>query len=185
MQNSVASNTLNLNNLKFKNVSLATIQSIIVIATALAYYCQNFLQLIQSSFQFGAIVLPIAITAVGFFLFFKGNKTKLYPWHFLIILSVVALVFNYEAHVHAQILDGIDQAIDDVGTAAGNSFSATVLDAVIDLIRIAIFVAVAGAVIAAIIFGVVQGQWQAPVLVVGVIVAIGLFIEIMGAVVFG
>ena len=48
-----------------------------------------------------------------------------------------------------------------------------------------IYVAVAGAIIAGIIYGVAQGQWQAPVLIVGVIISAGLFLEIMGAVVFG
>lgn len=164
---------------------LSTIQSLIIIATGLIYNYQNSIQFVQSNLQLSLIILPITVLAIAFFYIFKGKNVKRRIWYFLAILSVVALVFNYETSVHAQILDGIDGAIDGVGTAAGGSFATTVLDAVIDLIRIAIYIAVAGAVIAGIIFGVAQSQWQAPVLVVGVIVAIGLFLEIMGVVVFG
>ena len=186
MKNSNISSRTTSESLTFGNLHFSTIQSIAIIATALIYYCNNSLEFLQNNIQLGLIILPIGIVAIMLAYFFnRKKKTKLHPWHFLIILSAVALVFNYEAHVSAQILDGIDGAIGDVGTAAGGSFAATVLEAVIDLIRIAIYVAVAGAVIAGIIFGVTQGQWQAPVLVVGVVVAIGLFLEIMGAVVFG
>lgn len=167
------------------NSQLSTIQSLIIIATGLIYNYPNNIQFVQSNLQLSLIILPLTALPIAFFYIFKGINVKRKTWYFLAILSVFTFVFNYEASVHAQILDGIDGAIDGVGTAAGGSFAATVLDAVIDLIRIAIYIAVAGAVIAGIIFGVAQSQWQAPVLVVGVIVAIGLFLEIMGVVVFG
>ena len=171
--------------LTYKNLHISTIQSLVIIATGLVYYCNNSLQFVQNNIQFGLIILPIGTAALLFTYFSQGKKIKPKAWHFLIILSTVAFVFNYEATVHAQILDGIDGALGDVGTAAGGSIAATILDAVIDLIRIAVYVVVAGAVIAAIAFGVIQAQWQAPVLVVGTIIAIGLFLELMGVVVFG
>lgn len=171
--------------LKFNHIYLSTIQSLVVIATALAYYFNSNHRFISGKFQFGLIILPAIAMAIIITRFFKGEKQNLKPWHYLIAFSVLAFVFNYETNVNAQILEGIDGAITDVGTAAGGSFAATVLEAVIELIRIAVYIAVAGAVIAGIIFGVTQGQWQAPVMVVGVIVGIGLFLEIMGEVVFG
>ncbi|MEL6930307.1 MAG: hypothetical protein AAFO95_16955 [Cyanobacteria bacterium J06600_6] len=174
---------LDIQKLKFKNIHFSTIQSLLIIATALVYYCNSNYQFINHNPVFGVILLPIVAIVLAYF--FKKKTPNLKSWHFLVFLSVLALVFNYESNVHAQILDGIDGAIDGVGTAAGGSFATTVLDAVIELVRIAIYIAVAGAVIAGIIFGVTQGQWQAPVLVVGVIVGIGLFLEIMGEVVFG
>ena len=177
--------SLDSKNLAFKNIYFSTIQSLIIIATALIYHYNHVLEFSQNNLHSGLVILAFTALTLTFTYFFRVKKIQPKIWHYLIILSIVALVFNYESTVHAQILEGIGGAIDEVGTAAGGSFAADVLEAVISLIRIAVFIAVAGAVIAAIIFGVTQGQWQAPVLVVGVVVAIGLFLEIMGAVVFG
>jgi hypothetical protein len=173
--------------LRLGKINLSTIQSIIVMCCYGLYCYSNNFEAIQNSFLSGDILLFLPIAGIAFLFLFlaKEQKFKLKAWHFLLVLAFFTLALNYGTTAHAQILDGIDGAIDDVGTAAGGSFATTVLDAVIDLIRIAIFIAVAGAVIAGIIFGVTQGQWQAPVLVVGVIIAIGLFLEIMGTVVFG
>jgi hypothetical protein len=173
--------------LKLGKINLSTIQSIIVICCYCLYCHSNNFESIQSSFQNGSILVSLSIVGIaGLFLFLaREQKLKLKAWHFLVVLAFFVFALNYSTTAHAQILEGIDGAIDDVGTAAGGTFATTVLDAVIDLIRIAVFIAVAGAVIAGIIFGVTQGQWQAPVLVVGVIIAIGLFLEIMGTVVFG
>ncbi|MGL5938843.1 MAG: hypothetical protein ACRC2S_00420 [Waterburya sp.] len=165
-------------NLMFKKFDLGVIQSLTIIATALIYYCSN-------NPQLGLIFLSSGVAAFITTSVLKNPKIKLQVWYFLGVLAVLALVLNYESTVHAQILDGIDGALGDVGTAAGGSFATTVLDAVIDLIRIAIYIVVAGAIIAGIAFGVTQGQWQAPVMVVGVIISIALFLEIMGVVVFG
>lgn len=172
-------------NLALKNIQISTIQSLVIIATAFTYHYNSVIKFSQHNLHFGLAIVAFTALAGIFAYFLKVQKIKPKIWHYLVILSIVALVFNYESTVNAQILEGIGGAIDEVGTAAGGSFAADVLEAVISLIRIAIFIAVAGAVIAAIIFGVTQGQWQAPVLVVGVVVAIGLFLEIMGAVVFG
>jgi hypothetical protein len=157
---------------------LGVIQSLIIIATALIYYCSNNPGLGLSFLAFG--FTAFIVTCV-----LKQPKIKLKAWYFLGALTLITLILNYEPTVHAQILDGIDGALGDVGTAAGGSFATTVLDAIVDLIRIAIYIGIAGAVIAGIIYGVTQGQWQAPVMVVGVIISIGLFLEVMGVVVFG
>ncbi|BAZ47126.1 hypothetical protein NIES4102_41720 (plasmid) [Chondrocystis sp. NIES-4102] len=170
--------------LKLGSIALTNIQSLVITATFLIYYyyqnsqIQDILQLITNMlFIVGGIILS--------FLFFQKKLPNLKKWHLLVIFSVFAAVFSYETTSHAQILEQIDNAIGDVGTAAGSSFSTTVLEAIIDLIRIAIFIVVGAAVIAAIAFGVTQGQWQAPLLVVGTVAGIGLFLEIMGEVVFG
>lgn len=161
--------------LKFGQVHLGVIQSFIIIATALIYHFQKSPQLGWFFLSLGGLTWLLTV---------KSPKIRR-VLGVLAVLAVLAWVLNYESAVHAQILDGIDSAIDEVGTAAGGSFATTVLDAVIDLIRIAIYIVIAGAVIAGIAYGVTQGQWQAPVMVVGVIISIGLFLEIMGAVVFG
>ncbi len=185
-QNLIATATISPNKQpKIGNIYLSTILSLIVIATAALYYSHNVqIDLIQSSFQLVEILILSLATGIFILLpLYQGKKPKVA--YLLLALGVVAMVFNYDSISHAQILDGIDDALGDVGTAAGDSFATEVLEAVISLIRIVVFTAVAGAVIAAIIFGVTQSQWQAPVLVVSVIVAVGLFLEIMGVVVFG
>lgn len=171
--------------LTFGSVHISTVQSLITIATALVYYSSKNLQFVQNPFQIGAIILSISGGVLLFSHFSKRKKLKLKAWHVLIIFSVAALVFNYESTVNAQILEGIGDAVDEVGTAAGGSFAADILEAIIQIIRIAIFIVIGAAVIAAIAFGVTQGQWQAPLLVVGTVAGIGLFLEIMGVVVFG
>jgi hypothetical protein len=165
-------------NLMTRQVHLGVIQSLIIIATALIYH-------FQSDLELGLFLLSLGGVAFVSTLILKNPKNRLKTWCFLGALTLITLILNYEPTVHAQILDGIDGALGDVGTAAGGSFATTVLDAVIDLIRIAVYIVIAGAVIAGIAYGVTQGQWQAPVMVVGVIISIGLFLEIMGAVVFG
>ena len=171
--------------LMFGEVHIATIQSLVTIATALVYYYSQNLQFELNSMQIAPIILSIIGGLLLFNQFSKRRIFNLKAWHLLVIFSVFALVFNYEATSHAQILEQIDDAIGDVGTAAGNSFAANVLEAIIELIRIAIYIVVGAAVIAAIAFGVTQGQWQAPLLVIGTVAGIGLFLEIMGVVVFG
>ena len=171
--------------LTFGSVHISTVQSLITIATTLVYYCSQNSQFQQNSLQFGLIMLSVVGGILLFTHFSKTRRLNLKAWHFLIIFSVFALVFNYEATSHAQILEGIEDAIDDVGTAAGGSFAANILEAIIEIIRIAIYIVIGAAVIAAIAFGVTQGQWQAPLLVVGTVAGIGLFLEIMGQVVFG
>ena len=171
--------------LTFGSMHITTIQSLITIATTLAYYCSQNLQYDQSLIEFAPLILSILGGLLIFTHFSKNKIFNLKVWHLLIIFSVFALVFNYESTSHAQILEGIEDAIDGVGTAAGGSFATDVLEAIIELIRIAIYIVVGAAVIAAIAFGVTQGQWQAPLLVVGTVAGIGLFLEIMGEVVFG
>ena len=170
--------------LMFGSMHMTTIQSLVTIATASIYYCSRNLQYNQSPIQFAPIILSI-LGGLLLFTSFSKRTSNFKVWHFLVIFSIFALVFNYEATSHAQILEGIDDAIGDVGTAAGGSFAANILEAIIDIVRIAIFIVIGAAVIAAIAFGVTQGQWQAPLLVVGTVAGIGLFLEIMGEVVFG
>ena len=185
MANSNSQFSIESKQLMFGSMHITTVQSLVTIATALIYYCGQNWQLEQSSMQ---LLVTILFATGGLLFFSQFSKRKilnLKAWHFLVILSVFALVFSYEATSHAQILEGIDDAIGDVGTAAGGSFAANILEAIIELIRIAIYIVVGAAVIAAIAFGVTQGQWQAPLLVVGTVAGIGLFLEIMGVVVFG
>lgn len=171
--------------LTFGSVHITTVQSIITIATALVYYCSQNSQFQQNSVQFRLIMLSVVGGTLLFTRLFQKKRLNIKIWHLLVIFSVFALIFNYEATSHAQILEGIDDAIGDVGTAAGGSFAADILEAIIEIVRIAIYIVIGAAVIAAIAFGVTQGQWQAPLLVVGTVAGIGLFLEIMGVVVFG
>ena len=171
--------------LMFGSIHITTIQSLVTLATASIYYYGRNLQYDHSPIQFTPIMLSILGGLLLFTRFSKRKILNLKVWHLLVIFSIFALVFNYEATSHAQILEGIDDAIGDVGTAAGGSFAANILEAIIQIVRIAIFIVIGAAVIAAIAFGVTQGQWQAPLLVVGTVAGIGLFLEIMGEVVFG
>ncbi len=171
--------------LSIGKIHLATIQSVLILVTTAVYYFNNVqINFIDSGYQLLAALVFAA--AIGIFLILplsQGETPKL--GYLLLALSVAFLVFGYDSVSHAQILQGADDAIGDVGTAAGDTFAAEVLEAFVSLVRLVLFLAVVGAVVAAVIFGVTQGQWQAPVLVVAVIALVGLFVEIMGAVVFG
>lgn len=177
----------NFNSLKIGKIHFATIQSLAVIAIATIYYCnQNIYQSVFAISPMAEIILSIVTPIIGYAIFMAAANSQPKPWHLMLLISaVVFLVFTHNGGVNAQILDDVQGAIDDVGTAAGGNIAADILEAVIQIIRIAVYIAVAGAVIASIIFGVTQGQWQAPVLVVGVIIAVGLFLELMGVAVFG
>lgn len=171
--------------LTFGNLHISSIQSVVIIATAIAYYSSQNSQIGHNLLHFGTVAALIIGGLLLITSLIQEKKLKLNVWHLLVLFSVFAFVFSYEATSHAQILEQIDEAISGVGTAAGGSFAADVLTAIIELVRIAIFIVVGAAVIAAIAFGVTQGQWQAPLLVVGTVAGIGLFLEIMGVVVFG
>jgi hypothetical protein len=180
--------SFDLKQLKLGNLYLSTIQSLIIIATTLLYYFNKYgFDAIninagrKSELFLGAITVVVLL---GMY-FWTGKQKKLKAWHFLVILSVVALVFNYESTVDAQILDGVDGALGDVGTASGGGFAANIIDAVVDLFRISFYLAIAGSVIVGAVLGVTQGQWQIAVLVGGTILSVGLFLELMGTAVFG
>lgn len=168
-----------------KGMDLSTIQSLIIIASALAYHFTDNSHFQQNYYQFSSIILSCI---GGFLLFAYFTRVKIPKprvWHLLVAVSIMAFIFNYEATVNAQMLEGLRKSVEEVGTASGNSFAATVIDAIIELALIAIYIVVAAAAIAAIVYGVIQGQWQAPLLALGVVTGIGLFLEIMGKVVFG
>ena len=177
----------NLNTLKIGSINIATIQSLFIIAIAILYYWNN-----DTSFNLFTLsshlqtVLLTLIPTIGYISLMKATNSQPKAWHIALLFSIlIAIILSHNGQVHAQILDDVEGAIGDVGTAAGGNIATDILDAVIQIIRIAVYIAVAGAVIASIIFGVTQGQWQAPVLVVGVIIAVGLFLELMGVAVFG
>lgn len=177
----------NLNILKIGNINIATIQSLFIIAIALLYYWNNdvHFNVFSLSPHLQTILLTL-IPTVGYISLIKTTNSQPKAWHIALLFSILTvIILSHDGHVHAQILDDVEGAIDDVGTAAGGNIATEILEAVIQIIRIAVYIAVAGAVIASIIFGVTQGQWQAPVLVVGVIIAVGLFLELMGVAVFG
>ncbi len=158
---------------------LSVIQSLVVIATFFVYNSDKNLLPILAILVSSCLAYSVASIS-------KKWNLGIKPWHFTItILSIILVIIFSDTLVHAQILDGVEGAIDEVGEAAGGSFSEDVLAAVIEIIRIAIFIVIAGAIILAIFFGVSQNQWQIPVLVVSVIIGVGLFLEIMGQVIFG
>lgn len=175
----------NQKDLVIKDIDLSTIQSSIIIVSALAYHCTNNLHFQQNSYQFSSIILSCIGGVLLFAYFTKAKMPKLRVWHLLGAVSIMAFIFNYEATVNAQMLEGLRDSVNEVGTASGGSFATTIIDAIIELVLIAIYIVVGAAVIAAIAFGVTQGQWQAPLLVIGTVSGIGLFLEIMGQVVFG
>lgn len=163
---------------------LATIQSLVIITIAAMYYWNNDIQSSVLSFTPQTKeILSILAPLIGYACLMTIAKAKPRTWHFLLLGLVILLTHN--VHVNAQILDDVEGAIEEVGTAAGGNIAAEILTAIIQIARVAFYFAIAGAVIASVIFGVVQGQWQAPVLVLGVIGAVGLFLELMGVAVFG
>jgi hypothetical protein len=165
-------------------IHLATIQSLVIIAITAMYYWNNGIQTGVLTFTPQTKeILSILAPLVGYVCFMLIAKAKPRTWHFLLLASAILLTHN--VHVNAQILDDVEGAIEEVGTAAGGNIAAEILTAIIQIARVAFYFAIAGAVIASVIFGVVQGQWQAPVLVLGVIGAVGLFLELMGVAVFG
>ena len=175
----------NQKDLVIKDIDLSSLQSFVIIVSALAYHCTNNLHWQQNSYQFSSIILACVGGVLLFAYFTKAKMPKLGVWYLLGAVSIMAFIFNYEATVNAQMLEGLRDSVNEVGTASGGSFASDVIDAIIELVLIAIYIVVGAAVIAAIAFGVTQGQWQAPLLVIGTVSGIGLFLEIMGKVVFG
>jgi hypothetical protein len=159
------------NSLMFGKIPISVVQSLIIIATSFVYYCGKNPFLIVPFLSVISLTFGIAFIA-------KKLNLKFSFWQIASITSIVSIILFHDVSVQAQILEGIDDA-------TGGGFADDVLQAIVQIIRIAIYIVIAGVVIAAIFMGVAQNQWQAPVLVVGVIVGIGLFLEVMGQVVFG
>ena len=164
-------------NSKIANVPISIIPSVLLIAIAVIFYSQKSLGLTSATIALAIFSYVVALIS-------QKRNLNVKPWHIL-LLGIALMAIFQDSIVHAQILDGIEDALTSVGTAAGGSFAAEVISAIVDLIRIVLYIVVAGVIVAAIFFGVAQNQWQAPILVIAVIAGITLFLELMGQVVFG
>ena len=159
--------------------------SISIVGTLFYYYLKN-VSAGDIPFQFATMTFLIFGMSVVFYnSSLLGRKWNLKRWQILAVLSVFALVFNYEAASHAQVLGGVESALEEVGTAAGNAIAVNIITAVVTLLRIIFYTTIIGAGVAAVVLGVMQGQWQGPVLFGMVVFGIGLFMELMGIAVFG
>ena len=168
-----------------KNVDLPSIQSMIIIITALTYHLTNNLHFQPNFYQFCSIIL----SSVGGFLlcayFTKAKTPRLRVWHILVAIFVMVFIFNYDATVDAQMLEGLDKSLKEIGTASGSGGANNIIGAVVELARTAFFIVIIGCGVGVAVYGVMQGQWQATLLIAGVVTGIWLFIEMMGKAVYG
>ncbi len=165
-----------------QNSPLAIVQSILLIAGYL-FYLGSFSPILLIGLL-GIATSAYSIAVVSKNWNYRWNY-RIKPWQIILAVLIIGVVIFHDSIVHAQMFEDAKGELDKVQTAAGNNFDANVVDAVIAIFRISLYVAIAGAVMVAIFFGVAQNQWQTPVLVVSIIVAVGMFLQIMGRVIFG
>lgn len=161
-----------------QNSPLAIVQSILLIASYLFYLGSQSPILLLGLLGIATLAYLIAIVD-------KNWNYRIKPWQIILGIFVIGLIIFHNDIAHAQLFEDAKEELDKVQKVAGNDFSANIVAAVIAIFRITLYVTIAGAIMVAIFFGVAQNQWQTPVLVVSIIIAVGMFLQIMGRVIFG